>query len=136
MYRTRRTSFPQGMKIEVPCYQINAFTGQDLDLKSEDQFTTVDLADFDAPSIANVMRARPGGTEICGLIAVDSRQFAEAFEQAVANGPAHKFGTVLHDVWYQLAPVELMFSPRAGEYVVIGLYHQPAHAPRPGVLRK
>ncbi|UQN10678.1 hypothetical protein [Deinococcus sp. QL22] len=122
MYRTRRTSFPQGMKIGVPCYQINALTGQNVDLRPEDRSITVDCAEFDAPSMANVRRVRPGGTEIRGLITVDSLQFVDAFRQVVVNGTAHTFGTVLRDAWYQWVPVELIFDPRAGEYLVIGLY--------------
>ncbi|UQN09228.1 hypothetical protein [Deinococcus sp. QL22] len=62
------------------------------------------------------------GWEIQGLIALEAKPFANALYQATTQGHARKFGTVVGDAWYSVAPIEKHFSSRVGDHVVVGLY--------------
>ncbi|UQN09077.1 hypothetical protein [Deinococcus sp. QL22] len=122
MYPVRRTDFPTGQTVEVPAYRINAFDGTQLELTPDSRQIQVDLTVISPASVANARRVQRDGSEIRGLIALDAVPFARALEQAVAQGNSRRFGTVLKEKWYLLAPIELEFSPQAGEQVVVGVY--------------
>ncbi|UQN09402.1 hypothetical protein [Deinococcus sp. QL22] len=122
MYRIRHTTFPIGRAVEVPRYQIEAAPGNKLELIQEVRRLRVDFATFDARAVACATDIQPEGWEIRGLIAVDAVHFAHALQQATATGTSRKFGAVLGDEWYLLAPIEWHVPPQAGQFVVVGLY--------------
>lgn len=122
MLSTHRPTFPKGQTVQVPCYQVGSFNGKDLELNPEGQSLEVDFARVDALSIAHATAIQPEGWEIRGLIAVESWPFAHALQGALTQGNARRFGSVFDDVWYQVTPISLRFTPHLGEYVVVGLY--------------
>ncbi|UQN08642.1 hypothetical protein [Deinococcus sp. QL22] len=120
MYRIHRTDFPKGQTVELPRYRIDVFNDHSVELSPDQSFLEVDLAAFDSRSLIAAMGVQREGREVRGLIAVNAVPFANARRQALAQG--QEFGAVLEDVWYVLAPINLYFTPRAGEDVVVGLY--------------
>jgi hypothetical protein len=122
MYRIRRTTFPRGQSIEVPRYRIEVSKGETWELTQEVRRQRVDFAAFDARAVACATDIQPEGWEIRGLIAVDAVHFARTLRQAMANGTSGRLGAVLKDEWYLLAPIEWHVPPRAGQWVVVGLY--------------
>ncbi len=122
MLSTHRTTFPKGQTVPVPCYQVGGFNGKHLELLPEGQPLEVDFSRFDALSIAHATAIQPEGWEIRGLIAVESWPFAHALQEALIQANARRFGSVFDDMWYQVAPIPLRFTPHLGQYVVVGLY--------------
>lgn len=122
MYHLHRTAFPTDQTVELPRYRFGAFTGQRVELIQQPWHIAVDLSVFDAQAIACATDIQPEGWEIRGLIALESVPFARALEQTVTDGHARRFGAVLEDEWYLLAPIHWPVRPRVGHFVVVGLY--------------
>ncbi|UQN08643.1 hypothetical protein [Deinococcus sp. QL22] len=110
MLSTIRTTFPKGLKVNVPCYHMDHFNGKNLELTPEGQQLEVDFARFNALSIANATAIYRNGWEIRGLISVESWPFAHALHAASMDGNTHRFGSVFNDVWYQAAPIDPRFT--------------------------
>ncbi|UQN08010.1 hypothetical protein [Deinococcus sp. QL22] len=122
MYRIRRTTFPRGQTVEVPRYRIEAAPGNKVELTQEVRRVRVEFPTLDARAVACATDIQPEGWEIRGLIAVDAVRFAQALQDAMATHTSRKFGAVLGDEWYLLAPIEWHVPPQAGPFVVVGLY--------------
>jgi hypothetical protein len=122
MYCIRRTDFPKGQTVEVPRYRVDLLNDQHVELSPEGSLAEVNLAAFDSRSLIAAMGVRREGREIRGLIAVSALRFANALRQASAEGSPQELRAVLEDDCYVLAPVNLYFTPRKGEDVIVGLY--------------
>ncbi|UQN05498.1 hypothetical protein [Deinococcus sp. QL22] len=122
MLSTHRKMFPKGQTIPVPHYRIDGFDGKRLTLLQTPHRVEVDFSRFDARSIAHATAVQPEGWEIHGLIALDAEPLATALDQALAEGRVRQFGTVLRDAWYFVQPIDLHFTPQAGQQAVVGLY--------------
>jgi hypothetical protein len=122
MLYTDRTTFPKRQIVAVPHYRIEAFGGRSLELIQTSQEVEVDFGALDARSLAHATGVQREGWEIHGLIALDAQPLATALAQALSAGKGRQFGTVLREAWYFVDPIELQFTPQAGQYVVVGLY--------------
>lgn len=122
MYPVTAATFPTLGAIAVPRYEIEAFDGKTLYLSLELPMFTVDISQLDASVIMEAVQDVGDQFELRGLLAVDSDLVMGAINSGAKESPLQAVGTVLEGTWYAIRPLDSRTAPRAGTYIVVGLY--------------